>query len=241
MGKVLGETNNQMDSGNNDDDYEGDKEQMETEEEDSKGEETDDENEFKWEGSNEETIANDKEADNKVERLHKRMNDAIALLQLQSDDEEGSNNSNFTDNDMSIRLGDLDIDQTNYKSASKVSSVVFDAEHNKKHTDPMKFLQSLWNTAGPSLGAMIIQLELIKEELEADILGIPAKIKKIPAQLIDFMIKEVGKNSKETICFIEGHILHLNKIDNNDSKEECFQAVYPGETKEGVNMPRKGH
>ncbi len=59
------------------------------------------------------------------------------------------------------------------------------------------------------------------------------------AQLIDFMIKEAGKNTKEAICFVEGHILHLNKIHNNNSKEECFQAVYPGETKEGVNMPPK--
>jgi hypothetical protein len=46
MGKVLGETNNQMDSGNNEDNYEEDEEQMENEEEDSKGEETDDENKF---------------------------------------------------------------------------------------------------------------------------------------------------------------------------------------------------
>jgi hypothetical protein len=53
------------------------------------------------------------------------------------------------------------------------------------------------------------------------------------------MIKEVGKNTKEAIRFVEGHILRLNKIDNNDSKEECFQAIYPGETKEGINMPPK--
>jgi hypothetical protein len=53
------------------------------------------------------------------------------------------------------------------------------------------------------------------------------------------MIKEAGKNTEEAICFIEGHILHLNKVDNNNSKEKCFQAVYPGETKEGVNMPQK--
>jgi hypothetical protein len=86
---------------------------------------------------------------------------------------------------------------------------------------------------------MIIQLELIKEELEADILGISAEFRKIPAQLIDFMIKEVGKNTEEAIYFYEGHILRLNRIDNNNSKEECFQALYPGETKEGVNMPPK--
>ena len=67
MGKVLGETNNQMDNGNNEDDYEEDEEQTENEEEDSEGEETDDENKFEWEGSNKETIVNDKEADNKVE------------------------------------------------------------------------------------------------------------------------------------------------------------------------------
>jgi hypothetical protein len=120
-----------------------------------------------------------------------------------------------------------------------VSSGVFNARYNKKYTDPTNFLQLLWNTAGPLVGAMIIQLELIKEELEVDILGIPAKFKKIPAQLIDFMIKEVGKNTKEAIHFVEGHILHLNKIDNNNSKEECFQAIYPGETKEGINMPPK--
>jgi hypothetical protein len=132
------------------------------------------------------------------------MNDATALLQIQSDDEEGSNNSNFTDNDMSVCSGDLDINQTNYESASKVLSGVFDAEYNKKYTDPMIFLQLLWSTAGPLVGAMIIQRELIKKELKVDILGIPAKFKKIPAQLIDFMIKEMGKNTKEAICFCLG-------------------------------------
>ncbi len=239
MGKVLKEMNKQMDSGNNEDDYEEDEEQTENEEEDSKVEETDGKNEFEWEGSNKETIANDEEADNEVERLHKRMNDATALLQLQSDNKEGSKNSNFTDNNMSIHSGDLDNNQTNYKSAYKVLSGVFDAEYNKKYTDPMNFLQLIWNTAGPLVGAMIIQLELIKEELKADILGIPAEFKKIPAQLIDFMIKEAGKNTKEAIRFVEGHILHLNKIDNNNSKEECFQTIYPGETKEGINIPPK--
>jgi hypothetical protein len=68
MGKVLGETNTQMDSGNNKDDYEEDEEQTENDEEDSEGGETVDKNKFKWEGSNKETIANDEEADNKVER-----------------------------------------------------------------------------------------------------------------------------------------------------------------------------
>jgi hypothetical protein len=53
------------------------------------------------------------------------------------------------------------------------------------------------------------------------------------------MIKEAGKNTKEAIRFVEGHILHLNKMDNNDSKKGCYQAVYSGETKEGVNMPPK--
>jgi hypothetical protein len=84
------------------------------------------------------------------------MNDATALLQLQLDDEEGSNNSNFTDNDMSIRSGDLDINQTDYKSASEVLSGVFDAEYNEKYTDPTNFLQLLWNTAGPLVGSMIV-------------------------------------------------------------------------------------
>jgi hypothetical protein len=239
MGKVLRETNNQINSGNNEDNYEEDKEQTENEEKDSEVEETDDENKFEWEGSNKETIVNGEEADNEVERLHKRMNDATTLLQHQSDNEEGSNNSNFTDNNMSVRSGDLDIDQTDYESVSEVSSGVFDAEYNKKYTDSTNFLQLLWNTAEPLVGAMIIQLELIKEELEADILGIPAKFKKIPAQLIDFMIEEAGKNAEEAIRFVERHILRLNKIDNNDSKEECFQAVYPGETKEGIIMPPK--
>jgi hypothetical protein len=73
---------------------------------------------------------------------------------------------------MSVHSGDLDINQTTYESASEVSSGVFDAEYNKKYTDSTNFLQLLWNTAGPLVGVMIIQLELIKEELGADILGI---------------------------------------------------------------------
>jgi hypothetical protein len=73
-----------------------------------------------------------------------------------------------------------------------VSSGEFDARHVKKYANPESFKHVLWNTMGPSAGAMQICLEIIKEELSGQMAGVPAEFKDLPEQLIRFMYKEAG-------------------------------------------------
>jgi hypothetical protein len=91
------------------------------------------------------------------------MNGAAAQLHLGSN-EEGSN---YSEDNMSIHSDDLDLNLQDYASnAQEVSSGKFNAAFTKKYANPKSFLHALWNAAGPLVKAMVICLDIIKEELE---------------------------------------------------------------------------
>jgi hypothetical protein len=72
-----------------------------------------------------------------------------------------------------------------------VSSGEFDAAYVKKYVNPKTFLHTLWNAAGPSAGAMVTCLNIIKNKLEGELVGVPAEFRNLPEELINFMYKEV--------------------------------------------------
>ena len=114
-----------------------------------------------------------KEGDKEVLHLTAKMKKATTLLQLDSE-EEASDGSDFKEDDLSIRSDDLDLKLSDYESdAQEVSSGEFDTSYVKKYATPETFLYALWNTAGPSVGAMQICLEIIKEDLAGQIAGVP--------------------------------------------------------------------
>ena len=103
-------------------------------------------------------------------------NMASALTQLNgcSDDEDkeglGKEEESFNKNDLSIHSGDHNLSIEEYNpDAVEVSLVIFDAEHSKKYETPNSFLQALWNAAGPSVGSMFTQLDIIRDELEGEV------------------------------------------------------------------------
>jgi hypothetical protein len=117
-----------------------------------------------------------KEEAKEVLHLTAKRKKATTLLQLDSE-ENASNDSNFTEDDLSVRSDNLDLQLSNYKSdAQEVSSGEFDARHIKKYVTPKMFKHALWNKAEPSAGAMQICLEIIKEELVGQIAGVPAPV-----------------------------------------------------------------
>jgi hypothetical protein len=110
-------------------------------------------------------------------KINKTMtaNMALALTQLNSRSEDkeegglGDKEESFNKKDMSIHTGDHDVRMGKYDPNSiEVSLGIFDVEHSKKYEMPNSFLQALWNAAGPSVGSMLTQLDLIKVELEGD-------------------------------------------------------------------------
>jgi hypothetical protein len=148
-------------------------------------------------------------------RLTARMKKATTCLQLDSE-KEASKGSTFTED---IHSNNLDLQLSDYNSnAQEVSSGKFDARHVKKYATPKTFKHILWNTGEPSVGAMQICLEIIKEELSGQIAGVPAEFRDLPEQLISFMYKEAGKDLHNAIAFISRMHKQLGKY--NDNKEE---------------------
>jgi hypothetical protein len=174
---------------------------------------------------------------------------ASALAQLNgcsnNEDKEGSGKEeeSFNKNDLSIRSGDQDLSIEEYNpDAVEVSLGIFDAEHSKNYKTLNSFLQALWNAAGPSVGSMITQLDIIRDKLEGEAAGVDPNFSKIDIQLIDFMIKEAGEDTDECIAFIEDMIKTLNKYkEGNKMEAEATPSnVQEGHTNEEILAPEKG-
>jgi hypothetical protein len=181
-----------------------------------------------------------KEVAKEVLYLTAKMKKATARLQLDSE-EEASNGSSFTEDDLSVRSDNLDLKLSNYESdTQEVSSGEFDAKHVKKYVTPKTFKPALWNTAGPSAGVMQICLEIIKEELAKQIAGVPAEFWDLPEQRISFMHKEAGEDLHDAIPFISQIHEEIGKYDDN--KEERYskshgKAIQYVEIKSAPDIP----
>jgi hypothetical protein len=187
-------------------------------------EEDQDEEEGKQESEEEEQM-DDSDAWAKINKtMTANMAMALAQLNSRSEDEEeggsGDKEESFNEKDMSIHTGDHDLSMGEYNPDSiEVSSGIFDAEHSKKYETPNNFLQALWNAAGPSVGSMLTQLDLIKVKLEGNEVGVDPDFSKIDTQLIDFLIEEAGENIDECIAYINNVIEKLNKFKEGKDME----------------------
>jgi hypothetical protein len=98
---------------------------------------------------------------------------------------------------------------------------VFEASYTNTFEEPNSFKELLWNIAGPSVGSMIIFLDLLKDDLEAEEVGLPAKFNKIPANLLALLVEEAGKEHGEQIEYIELILEALDKISQTNSHDEA--------------------
>ena len=103
-----------------------------------------------------------------------------------------------------------------------MSSGVFDATHSNKFEEPNNFKKLLWNVAGPSPGSMIILLDLLKDDLEADHAGLPTDFDRIPMKLLEFMVLDAGEDQENQIKFIKQIIEELEQIDQTNSHNKDF-------------------
>ncbi len=105
-----------------------------------------------------------------------------------------------------------------YDSSSEVTSGVFDASHANTFEEPTSFKEHLWNLAGPSVGSMSIFLNLLKDDLEEDKAGSPARFDKTPEHLLTLLTK-AGKEHRDQIEYTEEILKALNKIGQTNSHE----------------------
>jgi hypothetical protein len=139
--------------------------------------------------------------------------DREEIINPHSDDNGGED---FNEDDLSIHQDDLTLGD-DFDTASEVSSGVFDATHSNKYEEPENFKRLLWNVAGASTGSIIIMLELLKDDLEADQAGLPADFNRIPLTLLEFMISDTGEDRKEQIKFIKKIMEDVKQRGQTDS------------------------
>ncbi len=179
-------------------------------------------------------------------QLTKNMNAATAKVQLSSLDKDQDKDNNeefdnainrensinpysgdeggkdFLEEDLSNQQEDLTLGKE-FDTASEVSSGVFDMTHSNKFEEPDNFKQLISNVAGPSPGSMIILLDLLKDDLEADQAGLPsADIDKIPLKLLEFMVLDAGEDHEGQIKFIKQITEELEQIGQTDSHNKEF-------------------
>jgi len=153
-----------------------------------------------------------------VSQLTAEISKATTQIQFESE-EETSDGSDFKEDDLSFRSDDLDLKLSDYKSADEVSSGEFDARFTKRYSAPNTFLQALWNTAGPSAGAMRICLEIIKEELQGQLEGVPAEFRDLPESLIDLLYEEGGKDPRDAMSFITQIHADISKYEDDEEEK----------------------
>jgi hypothetical protein len=141
-----------------------------------------------------------------------------------SDDKGGKDFSkdNLIVHHDNLTLGDK------YDTASKVFSGVFDATHSNKFEEPENFKQVLWNVASPSAGSMIIMLDLLMDNLEADQAGLPADFNQIPLKRLEFMILDAGEAREEKIKFINEIIADLKQLGQTDYLNKAYSLEKGG-------------
>jgi hypothetical protein len=172
---------------------------------------------------------------------------AIAQLNRSLEDKEGrildSDKESYNKEDMSIQMGDQDLSLgDNNPEATEVSSGIFEAEHGQKYEEPANFLQALWNVAGPSVGSMLTQLDLIKTKLKGDEAGVEPDFSQIDDQHINLLIQEAGEDTDKCINFIDSVIAKLDKYkEMEDTEMEITQSRMPeGRTEEEALTPKEG-
>ena len=132
-----------------------------------------------------------------------------------SDVEKGKD---FSEDDLSVHLEDHSLRQ-DYDSSSEVASGVFDASYTNTFEEPNTFKELIWNIAGPSVGSILIFLDLLKDDLEAEEAGLPAGFNKIPVNLLALLVEEACEERGEQIKYIEEILEALDKISQTNSHE----------------------
>ena len=153
-------------------------------------------------------------AEEEVQSFTDNMNCATADLKLglsESTPEEGNHGedtdvsndpSYYTEDDPYDAPNEHDINSEDYDEALEVSSGKFDAVHANKFQTWDNFKQQLRNDAGPTVDSMMVQLIMIKDNLEDDKAGMPFEWMGVSKELRTFLDKKVGSGISDQLIYI---------------------------------------
>jgi hypothetical protein len=174
--------------------------------------------------------------------LTKNMNCATADLQLGSsksapeegskgeDTEDSEDSSYHTEGNSYDTATEHDINPEDYDEALEVSSGEFDVVHANNFQTPDTFKQQLWNDAGPTVDSMLIQLTMIKENLEDEEAGMPFEWMGVSNELRTFLEEEVGSGISDKIIYINDMIVEMYQM--NPTGVRNFDPLNEEEDKE---------
>jgi len=121
----------------------------------------------------------------------------------------------------------------------------FAVVHANKFQTPENFKQQLWNDAGPTVDSMVIQLTMIKDNLEDDKAGLPIEWMSVSKELCTFLNEEVGSGISDQIIYINDMIVEmyqmnptgvrtfdpLNAVEDEELSASKTQGTPPGAQK----------
>jgi hypothetical protein len=132
-----------------------------------------------------------------------------------TNDKEGkdykADNSDAKSHNDKFNMSDYDLD------VLEVSLGEFKATHSQKYQNPESFLQTLWNKAGPVVRSMKIMLKLMKTEFKLEVAGLMADSSNVPQTLIDFLLKEAGKDPHDAIVLLNQTANQLSQFDEESN------------------------
>jgi hypothetical protein len=131
----------------------------------------------------------------------------------QGEDTNDSNNpSYYTEDNPYDTPNKHDINSEDYNKALEVSLGEFDAVHANKFQTPNNFKQQLWNDAGPTVDSMMVQLTMIKDNLEDDKAGMPFEWMGVIKELHTFLDKEIGNRISDQLIYINNMLAEMYQM-----------------------------
>jgi hypothetical protein len=94
----------------------------------------------------------------------------------------------------------------------KVSLGELDAVHANKFQTPENFKQQLWNKASPTVNSMMIQLNLIKGNLEDNKAGMLFEWVGVSKELCLLLVEEAGEGISDRITYINAMLVELYQM-----------------------------
>jgi hypothetical protein len=161
-------------------------------------------------------------AESETQSLTKNMNQETARLHLSSEDSQMEDSDGKEEDDTYLTGYNSSEEPSAHKLASEdyddtleVSSGELDAAHTNKFQVPESFKQQLWNDAGPTVDSMMIQLNLIKGNLEDNEAGMPFEWVGISKELRLFLVEEADEGISDQITYTDAMLVELYQTNHS--------------------------
>jgi hypothetical protein len=105
-----------------------------------------------------------------------------------------------------------EINAEDYDDAQEVSLGKFDAIHANKYQEPNNFKQQLWNEAGPTIDNTMVQLTLIKANLEDKEARMPLKWMGVSKELHTLLDNEAGGEISDQLTYINDMLVEMYQM-----------------------------